>query len=54
MNGDGTIDVGTETELAGRNRSFKTLMEFQMEGTEHKEEEVVDEDDEDADVHEEE
>ncbi|GMM44324.1 hypothetical protein DAPK24_008990 [Pichia kluyveri] len=51
MNGDGTIDIGTNEELIARNPGFKNLMDFQMEGEDEKEDEANDEDeveDEDA------
>ncbi|GMM44325.1 hypothetical protein DAPK24_009000 [Pichia kluyveri] len=49
MNGDGTIDIGTNEELIARNPGFKNLMDFQMEGEDEKEDEANDED-EDEDV----
>lgn len=54
MNGDGTIDIGTNDELIDRNVGFKKLMDFQMEEDKNKEEEEIDEDEEDNDVKEEE
>ncbi|GAV28858.1 hypothetical protein PMKS-002336 [Pichia membranifaciens] len=48
MNGDGTIDIGTNQELVEKNKGFQALMDFQVDGEEvHGDE---DDDDEDIDV----
>ncbi|GMF97566.1 unnamed protein product [[Candida] boidinii] len=39
LNGDGTIDVGTQEELLQRNSMFKNLMNFQQEGDDEEEQE---------------
>ncbi|GME67085.1 unnamed protein product [[Candida] boidinii] len=47
LNGDGTIDVGTQEELLQRNSMFKNLMNFQQEGDDEEEQEDEEEEKED-------
>lgn len=49
MNGDGTIDVGTQAEIISRNDGFRNLMNFQVEG-ENSDEKAIQDEDEDLDV----
>lgn len=52
LDGDGTIDVGTQEELTRHNSAFAQLMKFQMEDTVTKEDhdDTDDEDDEEEDL----
>lgn len=54
MNGSGSIEIGTSTELLNKSVGFKGLMDFQMEKTQNQDEDNIDEEEEDIAVKEQE